>query len=115
MKWLLRGLLVLAAVAVVIGGAGYLWLRQSLPAIDGEAAAPGLAREVEVVRDRWGVPHVYAQSQAEAAYGLGYAHAQDRLWQMEMQRRIAAGRLSEALGSATVGADRFLQIGRAPV
>lgn len=109
MKWLLRALLVLAAVAAIVGGAGYLWLRQSLPEVDGEAAAPGLAREVEVVRDRWGVPHVYAQSQAEAAYGLGYAHAQDRLWQMELQRRIAAGRLSEALGAATVDADRFLR------
>jgi penicillin amidase len=109
MKWLLRALLVLAAAAIIVGGAGYLWLRQSLPEIDGEAAAPGLAREVEVVRDRWGVPHVYAQSQAEAAYGLGYAHAQDRLWQMEMQRRIAAGRLSEALGASTLETDRFLR------
>ncbi len=109
MKWLLRALLVLAAVAAILGGAGYLWLKLSLPEVDGEAVAPGLAREVEVVRDRWGVPHVYAQSHAEAAYGLGYAHAQDRLWQMEMQRRIAAGRLSEAFGAATLGTDRFLR------
>ena len=109
MKWLLRALLILATVAAVVVGAAYLWLRQSLPDIDGEASAPGLAREVELVRDRWGVPHVYAQSQAEAAYGLGYAHAQDRLWQMDMQRRIAAGRLSEALGEATLSTDRFLR------
>jgi penicillin amidase len=109
MKWLLRALLILTAFAVIFGAAGYLWLRQSLPELDGEAAAPGLAAEVDVVRDRWGVPHVYAQSQAEAAYGLGYAHAQDRLWQMELQRRIAAGRLSEALGAATLPTDRFLR------
>lgn len=109
MRWLLRALIGLVAVAAAVVGAGYLWLRQSLPDIDGEAVAPGLQQDIEIVRDRWGVPHIYAASHADAAFGLGYAHAQDRLWQMEMNRRIAAGRLSELFGPDTLAVDRFLR------
>jgi len=108
MKWLLRAIFGAAAVALVVAGGGYVWLRQSLPVLDGAVRVAGMAQEVEILRDRWGVPHIYAQSHAEAAFGLGYAHAQDRLWQMETQRRIAGGRLSQALGAATLGTDRFL-------
>ncbi len=50
----------------------------------------------------WGIPHIFATTDHDAMFGLGYVHAQDRLWQMEMNRRIGAGRLSEILGDATL-------------
>ncbi len=109
MKWIARTLLVLAlALGLGLAG-GYIWLRQSLPQLDGTLALPGLKAPVEIVRDRYGVPHIYAASVDDAQFALGFVHAQDRLWQMEMNRRIGAGRLSEALGPATLDADKFLR------
>ena len=89
--------------------AGYAWLRQSLPQLDGTLTLSGLRAPVEIVRDRHGVPHIYAGSVEDAYFALGFVHAQDRLWQMEMNRRIGSGRLSEALGAATLDADKFLR------
>ncbi len=109
MGWLWRGLIVFVALIVVALGGGYLWLRGSLPSLSGEVAVAGLEGPVEIVRDRHAVPHIYAASSADAAFGLGYVHAQDRLWQMEMSRRIGAGRLSEVVGAAGLGVDRFLR------
>jgi penicillin amidase len=59
------------------------------------------------VRDQWGIPHIFAATDHDAFLALGYVHAQDRLWQMEMNRRIGAGRLSELLGEATLDIDKF--------
>ena len=96
--------------AVVLMGAGfYLYLRQSLPRTEGEVAVPGLNRPVEILRDAYGIPHIFAASLDDAHFALGYVHAQDRLWQMEMNRRIAAGRLSEVLGPGALESDRFLR------
>jgi len=96
---------ILALVAL----AAYLYLRQSLPQTEGERRLAGLAAPVEILRDRYGIPHIFAQSEQDAAYALGYAHAQDRLWQLEMNRRIAAGRLAEVLGPGALETDRFLR------
>ena len=110
LKGLGRGTLALLLLAVAAAGAGYLWIRGSLPAIDGERAGPGLAAPVEIVRDRHGIPHVLARNEEDALFALGYVHAQDRLWQMEMNRRIGAGRLAEVLGSAALDTDRLLRV-----
>jgi hypothetical protein len=67
------------------------------------------AAPVEVHEDAWGVPHVRAQSIEDAAWALGVLHAEERLWQMDLNRRIGEGRLSEILGERTLGADRFLR------
>jgi len=109
MKWLLRLVLALILLLVVAAGGGYLWLRTTLPQTEGTVTLAGLAAPVEVVRDRHGVPHIYAKTRADAAYALGFVHAQDRLWQMEMERRIGQGRLSELFGETTVATDRFLR------
>ena len=109
-KWLWRGALALLLLAAAAAGAGYLWLRGSLPVIDGERTVSGLAEPVDVVRDRHGVPHVLAGSEEDALFALGYVHAQDRLWQMEMNRRIGAGRLAEVLGPAALDTDRLLRV-----
>ena len=110
LKWLSRGALALAVLAAAVAGGGYVWLRGSLPEIDGERTAYGVAAPVEVVRDRHGIPHILAGNEADALFALGYAHAQDRLWQMEMNRRIGAGRLAEVLGAPAVDTDRLFRV-----
>lgn len=85
------------------------WLRTSLPQIDGTLKLSGLDGLVEVIRDANGVPHIFADRVNDAYFGLGFTHAQDRLWQMEMTRRVGAGRLSEIFGSRTLKIDRFIR------
>ena len=101
------GMVGVLAVAAALGA--YAYLRQSLPKVDGEIRLPGVAAPTEILRDRYGIPHIFAQSIADGAFGLGYAHAQDRLWQMEMSRRLAAGRLAEVVGPSALEADRFMR------
>ena len=71
--------------------------------------ASGLSAPLDIVRDRDAIPHIFAANRLDALVGLGYAHAQDRLWQMEFQRRIGFGRLSEIFGRVTIPQDRFLR------
>src|SRR5512134_1763449 len=80
--------------------------KRSLATIDGTLTAAGLRQEVRVLRDEWGVPHIYAASVDDLFFAQGYVAAQDRLWQMEMWRRAAEGRLAEVLGPAAVARDR---------
>ncbi|HEU4760204.1 MAG TPA: penicillin acylase family protein, partial [Dehalococcoidia bacterium] len=70
---------------------------------------PGLRGRVEIIRDRWGVPHIYADNLRDLFFGNGYAQAQDRLWQMEFNRRLASGRLSEVLGPGALEVDRLMR------
>ena len=91
----------------VVGIAGLLWLRTSLPQLDGRIALDGLAAPVAVERDRYGIVTIRADSGADAYFALGFVHAQDRLFQMEMTRRLGAGRLSEAVGDAMLETDRM--------
>src|SRR4051794_7634122 len=98
-------LLLLAAVAA----GGYVYLRRSLPQIDGAVTVAGLSAPIEIIRDADAIPHIIAGNKLDALFGLGYVHAQDRLWQMEFQRRIGHGRLSEVFGAATIAQDRFLR------
>ncbi|BBL77211.1 penicillin acylase family protein [Methylomagnum ishizawai] len=73
------------------------------------APLPGLDRPVEIIRDRQGVPHIYADTEADAYFALGYVHAQDRLWQMDLNRRLGSGRLAEVLGEKALEQDRFMR------
>ncbi|WP_420595258.1 penicillin acylase family protein [Deinococcus sp.] len=102
--WVLLVLLVgLAGVAAYLNAA-------TNPQLSGALKLPGLSGPVTVTRDAWGVPHIVAEtSDADAVEALGFVHAQDRLWQMEFQRRIVQGRLSEVLGEATIEQDKFLR------
>lgn len=99
--FLLLGLLIVVAA--------YLYLLTTKPTLDGSLQLPGLKAEVEVLYDEWGIPHIYAQHEEDAYYALGYVHAQDRLFQMEMLRRAASGRLAEVLGSELVDVDKFFR------
>lgn len=100
---------IVAGVMIVAAGAGYLWLRSSLPDMDGEVFLAGLDGKVEVIRDSNAVPHIFATNSQDAYFTLGYVHAQDRLWQMEFMRRVGAGQLAEILGEKAVDADRYIR------
>jgi penicillin amidase len=106
---LLRLVLALVALAVVAVAGAYFYLQRSLPTDEGEIRLGGLARPVEVLRDNYGIPHITASSLDDAIYALGFVHAQDRLWQMEVSRRTAAGRLAEVFGEGAIETDRFLR------
>ncbi|MBN2044679.1 MAG: penicillin acylase family protein, partial [Anaerolineales bacterium] len=80
--------------------------RRRLPQTEGTIKLQGLSAPVEVFRDRWGIPHIYADSLADCLYAQGFVHAQDRLFQMELNRRTAQGRLSELFGELALGTDR---------
>ncbi len=91
--------------------AGLTWLsRRRLPQTDGTLRLPELEAPVEVIRDRWGVPHIYAETAHDLMFAQGFVHAQDRLWQMDFQRRLVTGRLSEVMGAETVPVDRWFRI-----
>jgi penicillin amidase len=96
-------------VAAMAAAGGYVYLRRSLPQVDGSEKVAGLSAPIEIIRDADAIPHIIAATKLDGLFGLGYAHAQDRLWQMEFQRRIGHGRLSEVLGAAALPQDRFLR------
>ena len=100
--------ILMALIATAIGGA-YLYLRQSLPVLNGTLQVAGLSEPIDIIRDADAIPHIFATNKLDGFYGLGYVHAQDRLWQMEFQRRIGFGRLSEVLGPAALPQDRILR------
>ncbi len=104
-----KALAAIVVVLAVLGVAAYLLARRSLPLVDGAITASGISAPVEIIRDADAIPHIFAATKRDAFYGLGYVHAQDRLWQMEFQRRIGHGRLSEIFGRATLPQDRFLR------
>ena len=108
-RWIFRVIFLVVFLCLLTLGGAYLWLRTSLPQMNGSMALNGLSAEVEIIRDRNGVPHIYAKTDADAFFALGVVHAQDRLWQMEVNRRIAAGRLSELFGSRALASDKFLR------
>src|SRR4051794_33877232 len=108
-RLLLKTIVAVLVLMAIVAAGGLHYLRRSLPDIDGTVQITGLAAPIEIVRDADAIPHVYAASKLDGLFGLGYAHAQDRLWQMEFQRRIGFGRLSEIFGAATVPQDRFLR------
>ncbi|MDQ7849635.1 MAG: penicillin acylase family protein [Armatimonadota bacterium] len=108
---LLRLLAVLGLVVLLLlaGGTVYL-VRRPFPQIQGTLILAGLTAPVEVVRDRWGLPHIFAQGARDLFFAQGYVHAQDRLWQMELFRRTSAGRLSELFGPTTLQVDRLMRV-----
>lgn len=111
-RWLLRlttSLILLGLMAILLA---YYFASQSLPDYSKTIALPGPTAPVEIVRDNANVPHIFPSigaSDEDAFFGLGYAHAQDRLWQMAVLRRTAQGRLSEVFGLRTVETDTFVR------
>lgn len=108
-RWLGRIGLVLALC--VLAGLGVLGqkLWSTLPVVEGRVAVRGVDFALELLRDELGVPHIYAQSARDAYFGLGFVHAQDRVFQIELQQRMASGRLAELLGEEALASDKLFR------
>ncbi|NLC61876.1 MAG: penicillin acylase family protein, partial [Gammaproteobacteria bacterium] len=105
-RWVPRILVVAAALVLLALVAVWLLLRASLPALEGEHALPGLAAPVRVERDALGVVTIEAGSAGDAAHALGWVHAQERWFEMDLMRRSSAGELSALFGPMALDADR---------
>jgi penicillin amidase len=110
LRYIGLGLLALILI-IVVGVAIFLpgQIKASYPQTSGEVHLQGLDGQVDVYRDDYGIPHIYASSEHDLFFAEGYVHAQDRFWQMDFQRHTSAGRLSELLGSTTEDVDKFLR------
>jgi len=108
-RWLLRIFSLLVGLAAAGLGLVYYFAAGSLPDYNATYVAAGIGAPVEIVRDTADVPHVFGQTDADVYYALGFAHAQDRLWQMVMLRRTVQGRLSEVFGLETVKTDELMR------
>lgn len=102
-KWLVFGVITLLILSVA---GTWITLSLSLPELDGDRTTPAISNTVTLSRDSLGQAVITADSRADAAYALGLAHGQDRFFQMDLQRRVAAGELSEWLGNAAINADK---------
>jgi penicillin amidase len=100
------GWVLLAIIAVLVIG-GFIIVQSLKPDYSGQKMMAGLSADVTVKYDPYGIPHIYGDNEADAYRALGYVHAQDRLWQMELLRRVATGGLSEVFGKDLVTTDRF--------
>ena len=108
-RWLLRSFLALVALGFVAFAGVYYLASRSLPDYNAARTVAGITAPLEIVRNTADVPHIFGQTDADVYFGLGYAHAQDRLWQMIMLRRTVQGRLSEIFGERTVKIDELMR------
>ncbi|MFK7901728.1 MAG: penicillin acylase family protein [Nitratireductor sp.] len=108
-KWALGGFLSLALIFSIVGLAAFFIVYFSIPKVKGEMALKGLGQNASIMRDVHHIPHIHAVNKLDAIRLLGFAHATDRLWQMEVSRYAAQGRLSELFGAKTIETDRFIQ------
>ena len=108
-RWLFRLASGLVVLVVAVFALAYYFASRSLPDYEGTFEVSGISAPVEIVRDNANVPHIFGETDADVFFALGYAHAQDRLWQMTMLRRTAQGRLSELFGERTLRIDTLLR------
>ncbi|MFQ3306452.1 MAG: penicillin amidase, partial [Polaribacter sp.] len=107
MKIIKKSFLFLVVLLVLIFAAAWLYSKTLHPNYNGEITIENTSKDVTIHFDAIGVPHITAENQEDAYIALGYVHAQDRLWQMELIRRIAAGRLSEIFGKKLIKTDKL--------
>ena len=105
--WMFRLLVLMASFLCVCAALFYYVSAKSLPNYSKTVDLPALASEIEIVRDTFNVPHITSQSDRDVFYGLGYVHAQDRLWQLFNLRRKAQGKLAEVYGMKALESDQF--------
>ena len=108
-RWLIRIVSGLIALGVILTALAYYILSRSLVDYDEDFTVAGISAPVEIVRNNDNVPHIFGKTDRDVFFALGFAHAQDRLWQMTMLRRTAQGRLSELFGPATVKVDELMR------
>jgi len=100
---------VIVLIAIVLGAVGVYLVRSSFPRTSGEVKLSGLNFPIDIYRDGYGIPHIYAQTTHDLFFAQGYVHAQDRFWQMDFWRHIGSGRLSEMFGKSQLDTDTFLR------
>ncbi len=108
-RWLLRGFTALIILGLLAAFLAYYVLSRSLPDYNEDFTLPGISAPVEIVRNNNNVPHIFGKTETDVYFALGFAHAQDRLWQMTMLRRTAQGRLSEIFGVRTLKIDELVR------
>ncbi len=108
-RWVMRVVVFAVLFAIAAAATAYYLAGRSLPDYDATWQVAGVEVPFEIVRDRNAVPHILARTDHDAFFGLGFAHAQDRLWQMTLARRTAQGRLSEIFGAETVPIDELMR------
>ncbi len=106
LAWVIGVILVLA---VLLSLSGIFLVRRSFPQTDGQVKIAGLDGPVDIYRDSYGIPHIYATTTHDLFFAEGYVHAQDRFWQMDFWRHIGSGRLAEMFGEDQVETDQFLR------
>jgi penicillin G amidase len=114
-RWLkIAGAITALFVLLIVGVAFWAWslLSGSLPTVDGEYRTAGIARDVKIERDTLGIPTIRAANRKDLAFATGFAHGQDRFFQMDLLRRNSAGELSEIVGAGAVNADRRVRVHR---
>ena len=99
----------LLALAVAVAGLAYALITRSLPDYDADYVLPHTVGDIEIIRDRFAIPHIFAATDSDVFFGLGFVHAQDRLWQMTMLRRTADGRLAELFGEQALAHDLMMR------
>ena len=100
---------IVGVLALLLFGGWTLFSRQAFPKTSGKIKVEGLANPVEILRDEYGVSHIYGETSEDLFFAEGYVHAQERFWQMEFQRRLGSGRLSEIFGESSLATDRYLR------
>ena len=109
MAWMKRAALGLVAAALLAGAGAAVYVQRSFAQLDGSIVVAGLGNAVQVRRDGADVTHIRAQSPQDAWFSMGYVHAQERTWQLEFNRRVMHGQLSEVFGPATVETDKLMR------
>ena len=105
----LAGAAFTALAGTTAAGLWHQFFRRPLPRVKGSLRLNGLEQAVEIGRDRWGVPHIRAKTRHDLWFAEGFCHGQDRLWQLDLYRRIGSGRLAEIAGRPGLQTDRFMR------
>ena len=107
---LLPRILILAIIALILSfSLLYFLAHQSLPKYNNSIVSSDVSSKIEIIRDVNSVPHIFGESKIDALFGLGYAHAQERFWQMNYLKRISQGRLSEVIGPKSLNLDILMK------
>src|SRR5437867_5393489 len=110
LRWLAMVLAALLVIAIIGGLAGWRWMLAALPPQHAEIKLAGITKPIAIRRlEVNGIPTISGDNEHDAFFALGWVHAEDRLWQMDFQRRVAAGRLSEVLGARTLEIDKLMR------
>ncbi|MCK4862467.1 MAG: penicillin acylase family protein, partial [Rhodobacteraceae bacterium] len=106
-RWMMWIFTTAFALILLVGGGAYYLASRSIPDYNADHVVRGLSGSVEIVRDTHAIPHIFGTDDADVMFGLGFSHAQDRLWQMTLMRRSAQGRLAEVFGIDALPVDEY--------